>query len=101
MRTALSALAVFLTLASSATAAPVAAPSEVEERDASAVLNTRFITYEDAINKRDEVEERDASAVLNTRFITYEDSINKRDEVEERDPSAVLNSRFITYEDTA
>lgn len=74
MRTALSALAVFLTLASSATAAPVAAPSEVEERDASAVLNTRFITYEDAINKRDEVEERDPSAVLNSRFITYEDT---------------------------
>ncbi|GLA50108.1 hypothetical protein AnigIFM63604_006130, partial [Aspergillus niger] len=80
MRTAFSALAVLLTLAGTATAAPVAAPSEVDERDTSAVLNTRFITYEDAVNKRDDVEARDPSAVLNTRFITYEDAVNKRDD---------------------
>ncbi|RAL09571.1 uncharacterized protein BO97DRAFT_427210 [Aspergillus homomorphus CBS 101889] len=49
MRTAFSALAALLTLAGTATAAPVTAPSEIEERDASAVLNTRFITYEDSV----------------------------------------------------
>ncbi|MCJ1360130.1 MAG: hypothetical protein MMC33_010133 [Icmadophila ericetorum] len=83
-------LLLMASLMSTALAAPVPKP----HNDKSAVVNSRFITYENEARDAAPAATADEKyAVVNSRFITYEP--DKRDAAPEK---AVVNSRFITYE---
>lgn len=86
----LNALLLMASLLSATLAAPVTQP-HTDER---AVVNSRFITYENEARDAAPAAATDENyAVVNSRFITYE--ADKRDAAPEK---AVVNSRFITYE---
>ncbi|KAL8793248.1 MAG: hypothetical protein Q9195_004184 [Heterodermia aff. obscurata] len=73
------------TLAGITAAAPV-----TKDVEGKAVINTRFLKYEN--KPRDAID--DKNAVINTRFLTYE--LGERDVVDEK--NAVINTRFLSYE---
>ena len=73
------------TLAGATAAAPV-----TKDVGGKAVINTRFLKYEN--KPRDAIDNK--NAVINTRFLTYE--LGERDAADEQD--AVINTRFLTYE---
>ncbi|KAL8900040.1 MAG: hypothetical protein Q9207_005888 [Kuettlingeria erythrocarpa] len=59
-----------------------------------AVINTRFLKYEN--KPRDAAAAEEKNALINSRFITYENK--PRDASAAGEKNALINSRFLTYE---